>query len=61
MEFRIINRMFHGRTSASVRAALIDKDQSPRWQPATLSEVSEAAVSAHFAPLGPKELGLTPA
>jgi len=62
MEFRIINRMFHGPDfREGVRAALIDKDQSPRWQPAALSEVSEAAVSAHFAPLGSKELGLTPA
>jgi enoyl-CoA hydratase len=59
MEFRIISRMFHGPDfREGVRAALIDKDQSPRWRPATLSEVSEAAVSAHFAPLGPKELGL---
>jgi enoyl-CoA hydratase len=62
MEFRIISRMFHGPDfREGVRAALIDKDQSPRWQPAALSDVSEAAVSAHFAPLGPKELGLTPA
>jgi enoyl-CoA hydratase len=62
MEFRIINRMFHAPDfREGVRAALIDKDQSPHWQPATLSEVSEAAVSAHFAPLGPKELGLIPA
>jgi enoyl-CoA hydratase len=62
MEFRIINRMFHAPDfREGVRAALIDKDQSPRWQPATLSEVSDDAVSAHFAPLGPKELGLTPA
>jgi enoyl-CoA hydratase len=62
MEFRIINRMFHAPDfREGVRAALIDKDQSPRWQPAALSEVSEAVVSAHFAPLGPKELGLTPA
>ena len=58
MEFRIISRMFHAPDfREGVRAALIDKDQSPRWQPASLSEVSEAAVSAHFAPLGPKELG----
>jgi enoyl-CoA hydratase len=62
MEFRIINRMFHGPDfREGVRAALIDKDQSPRWRPANLSEVTEAAVSAHFVPLGPNELGLTPA
>jgi enoyl-CoA hydratase len=62
VEFRIISRMFHAPDfREGVRAAVIDKDQSPRWQPASLSEVSEAAVSAHFAPLGPRELGLIPA
>lgn len=34
-----------------VRAALIDKDNLPVWQPATLAEVPEAAVEACFAPL----------
>jgi enoyl-CoA hydratase/carnithine racemase len=32
-----------------VRAQLIDKDRSPKWQPATLAEVSTADVAAHFA------------
>jgi enoyl-CoA hydratase len=62
VEFRIISRMFDAPDfREGVRAAVIDKDQSPRWQPASLSEVSEAAVSAHFDPLGPRELGLIPA
>jgi enoyl-CoA hydratase len=62
VEFRIISRMFHAPDfREGVRAAVIDKDQSPRWQPASLSEVSEAAVSAHFDPLGPRELDLIPA
>lgn len=62
VEFRIISRMFDAPDfREGVRAAVIDKDQSPRWQPASLSEVPETAVSAHFAPLGPKELGLIPA
>ena len=39
-----------------VRAALVDKDQQPRWQPATLAEVSEATVEGYFAPLGDGEL-----
>jgi enoyl-CoA hydratase/carnithine racemase len=39
-----------------VRAMLIDRDQKPRWQPATLAEVSEGMVDAYFAPIGDREL-----
>jgi enoyl-CoA hydratase len=42
-----------------VRAALIDRDHAPNWQPARLSEVSDAMVDAYFAPLGADELKLT--
>ena len=35
-----------------VRAVIVDKDNKPRWQPATLAEVSGAEVERHFAPLG---------
>lgn len=31
-----------------VRAAVIDKDRNPQWQPATLSEVSEADLDRYF-------------
>jgi enoyl-CoA hydratase len=31
-----------------VRAAIIDKDRQPKWQPATLDEVSEAMVQSYF-------------
>jgi len=41
-----------------VRAMLIDKDQKPRWQPATLGEVSDSVVDAYFAPIGDRELRL---
>jgi enoyl-CoA hydratase len=41
-----------------VRAALIDRDRAPKWQPTRLEEVSEAAVEAYFAPLVPQELEL---
>jgi enoyl-CoA hydratase len=39
-----------------VRATLIDKDQQPRWQPATLGEVTNDMVDAYFAPIGNREL-----
>jgi enoyl-CoA hydratase len=39
-----------------VRAMLIDKDQDPRWQPATLVEVSDDIVESYFAPIGEREL-----
>jgi enoyl-CoA hydratase len=31
-----------------VRAQIIDKDRNPKWQPAALAEVNDAAVAAHF-------------
>jgi enoyl-CoA hydratase len=34
-----------------VRAVIIDKDNAPRWSPATLSEVGSADVERHFAPI----------
>ncbi|MFD4542849.1 enoyl-CoA hydratase/isomerase family protein [Streptomyces bauhiniae] len=39
-----------------VRAQIIDKDRSPRWSPASLTEVTD--VERFFAPLGERELGL---
>lgn len=34
-----------------VRAQMIDKDRNPRWQPASLAEVRQAAVDAYFEPV----------
>ena len=39
-----------------VRAVIVDKDNAPRWQPATLADVTDAEVERHFAPLGADEL-----
>ena len=39
-----------------VRAALVDKDQHPRWRPSTLGAVDDAMVASYFAPLGAREL-----
>jgi enoyl-CoA hydratase len=35
-----------------VRALLVDKDGAPRWDPATLAEMTDARLDAFFAPLG---------
>ena len=57
-EFRIVNRVARGQNFyEGVRAAVLDKDNAPRWNPATLAEVSAEAVAAQFAPL-PEELSL---
>jgi enoyl-CoA hydratase len=58
-EFRIVSRVIHGHDFyEGVRAVIVDKDNKPRWQPATLAEVSDAEVERHFAPLGSGELAL---
>ncbi len=58
-EFRLTSRLLtHPDLREGVRAALIDKDRSPKWQPATLAEVTDDMVDACFAPLGTEELEL---
>lgn len=41
-----------------IRAQVIDKDRSPQWSPATLTEVADELVDGYFAGLGDHELGL---
>jgi enoyl-CoA hydratase/carnithine racemase len=41
-----------------VRAVIIDKDDAPKWSPATLAEATDAHVAPAFAPLGDEELVL---
>lgn len=50
-EFRIVSCVIHGSDFyEGVRAVIIDKDNQPRWNPATLADVSDAEVERHFAP-----------
>jgi len=60
IEFRIVSRVIHGHDFyEGVRAAIIDKDNRPRWRPATFPDVGEAEVERHFAPLDASELVLS--
>jgi enoyl-CoA hydratase len=58
-EYRVSLRCLAGPDlPEGVRAQLVDKDRTPRWNPPVLEEVTEAQVEACFAGLGPRELGL---
>jgi enoyl-CoA hydratase len=58
-DYRLACRFMDGHDFyEGVRAALIDRDQSPRWQPDRLADVSEAAVARYFEPLDGAELQL---
>jgi enoyl-CoA hydratase len=51
MEFRLSQACLARHDSyEGIRAAVIDKDNAPRWQPADLADVGAELVAAHFAP-----------
>ncbi len=59
-EFRIVSRIGEGKDFfEGVRAVLIDKDNQPRWEPASLDAVTQEAIDRYFAGLGPYELETT--
>jgi len=59
LEFRVMShRLADFDVREGVRAAVIDKDRKPAWQPAHLADVSLASLDAYFASLGSAELGL---
>jgi enoyl-CoA hydratase len=58
-EFRIVSRIVYGHDMVEgVRAVIIDKDNKPRWSPATLGEVSDAMIEAYFKSLPDGELAI---
>jgi enoyl-CoA hydratase len=60
-EYRIALRMLRGHDfPEGIRAQVIDKDRTPRWEPAQLANVDPAVVDLHFSDLGPHELDLSP-
>ena len=59
MEFRLTTRILSGHDFyEGVRAAIIDKNQTPRWQPDRLDAVNAETIEKHFDPLGDDELSL---
>uniref|UniRef100_A0A1L8DYV6 3-hydroxyisobutyryl-CoA hydrolase, mitochondrial n=1 Tax=Nyssomyia neivai TaxID=330878 RepID=A0A1L8DYV6_9DIPT len=58
MEYRLAVRHAEGSDlKEGVRALLVDKDNKPKWNPATLEEVSDELVDSFFKPL-PEDLKL---
>ncbi|KAL2081522.1 hypothetical protein ACEWY4_023375 [Coilia grayii] len=59
MEYRLTHACMKGQDFyEGVRAVLIDKDQSPKWKPGTLEEISEQSVEDSFRSLGEHDLKL---
>ena len=55
-DYRLACRFLEGHDfREGVRAALIDKDRSPAWEPKRLEDVTSEFVEAYFAPLPPSE------
>jgi enoyl-CoA hydratase len=52
MEFRMASRILKGHDFyEGVRAVIVDKDNKPDWQPATLAAVSVSDIQAYFEPV----------
>jgi enoyl-CoA hydratase len=56
MEFRMVSRVIQAHDfSEGVRAVIVDKDNAPKWRPASLEDVTAEMVEAIFAPLPPDQ------
>lgn len=51
-EFRIVSRvLYEDDFYEGVRAVIVDKDNKPRWNPASLADVKPEAIENYFSPL----------
>lgn len=56
MEHRLVRKCCEDQDFyEGVRALLIDKDNSPKWKPATLSEVTDEKIDKYFSPMSEDE------
>ena len=59
MEYRIVSRMLTGHDFfEGIRAAIVDKGDTPQWRPAAIADLDAAAIDRYFAPLDEGELQL---
>ncbi|XP_027252641.1 3-hydroxyisobutyryl-CoA hydrolase, mitochondrial isoform X7 [Cricetulus griseus] len=57
MEYRLTQACMEGHDfHEGVRAVLVDKDQSPKWKPANLNEVTDEDLNSYFKSLGSSDL-----
>ena len=57
LEYRMTQHAMAGHDFfEGIRAALVDKDRTPRWQHRAPADVSDAEVDGYFAPIGAREL-----
>jgi enoyl-CoA hydratase len=51
-EFRLVSRFLLSHDFAEgIRAAIIDKDQSPIWRPRSIAEIDDVELDNYFKPL----------
>ena len=59
LEYRLVSVFIEGHDFyEGIRAAVIDKDRSPKWAPGSLEDVSAADVDRYFASIGRREMRL---
>ncbi|MBV6632752.1 MAG: enoyl-CoA hydratase/isomerase family protein [Alphaproteobacteria bacterium] len=60
MEYRLTQGCMAGHDFyEGIRAVLVDKDHDPKWEPAQLTDVTDAIVEKHFEALGENDLSFT--